>query len=295
MYEMFISKTYQKSMGSNNLNYKNRKIFVIKSDGTRVPFNYGKVKQTCIRAGASKKLANIVANKVSRQIYGNIHTREIYKMVLDALASEENGHIIKHRYRLKESIMHMGPAGFQFETYVAKILESSGHQIKSLRSELTGKCVEHEIDIVTYSSATNKRFMIECKYHNLPGIFTGIKESLYTHARFLDLGVYFDAEMLVTNTKVSSDVITYATCIGQEILSWRYPPDNSLEKLIEKNGLYPLTIMPLSKKELVALYENNIVIAKDLLLVDLNQLSSNTGISLVRIRKLQDLVKQILV
>jgi hypothetical protein len=279
----------------NNLNYTNRRIFVIKSDGTRVPFNYRKVKRTCIRAGASRELANIVANKVSGQIYGNIHTREIYKMVLDALASEETGQIVKHRYRLKESIMRMGPAGFQFETYVAKILENSGHQIKSLRSKLAGKCVEHEIDVVTYSKTTNKRYMIECKYHNLPGIFTGIKESLYTHARFLDLGSYFDAEMLVTNTKVSNDVITYASCIGQDVLSWRYPPDNSLEKLIEKNGLYPLTIMPLSRKEFVALYENNIVIAKDLLSKDPNQLSRNTGISSTRIKKLQDLIKQIIV
>ena len=277
------------------MNYTNRRIFVIKSDGTRVPFNHRKVKRTCIRAGASRELANIVANKVSGQIYGNIHTREIYKMVLDALASEETGQIVKHRYRLKEAIMRMGPAGFQFETYVAKILENSGHQIKSLRSKLAGKCVEHEIDVVTYSKTTNKRYIIECKYHNLPGIFTGIKESLYTHARFLDLGSYFDAEMLVTNTKVSSDVITYASCIGQDVLSWRYPPDNSLEKLIEKNGLYPLTIMPLSRKEFVALYENNIVIAKDLLSKDPNQLSRNTGISSTRIKKLQDLIKQIIV
>jgi hypothetical protein len=37
--------------------------------------------------------------------------------------------------------------------------------------------------------------------------------------------------------------------------------------------------MPLSRKELVALYENNIVVAKDLLSKDPNQLSRNTGIS----------------
>lgn len=277
------------------MNYRNKRIFVIKSDGTRVPYNYRKVKRTCIRAGASKKLANIVTNRVSGKVHGNMHTREIYKMVLDALASEESGYIIQHRYRLKEAIMRMGPAGFRFETYVAKILENSGHQIKSLRSKIDGRCVEHEIDVATYSKTANKRYMVECKYHNMPGIFTGIKESLYTHARFLDLGNYFDAEMLVTNTKVSRDVITYASCIGQEVLSWRYPPEDSLEKLIERNGLYPITIMPLSKKELVSLYENNIVIAKDLLSKDPNQLSNNTGISSSRIRKLQDITKQIMV
>lgn len=275
------------------MNRMNR-IYVIKADGTRAPFDYGKVRRTCIRAGASRKLAHIIVNKISRQIHQDIRTDAIYKMVLRALDSEENGHIVKHKYRLKESIMRMGPAGSLFEEYIAKILENSGYQVNSLRSELVGKCVRHEIDIAAYSKADNKKFMIECKYHNLPGIFTGIKESLYTHARFLDLGSHFDAEMLVTNTKVSTDVITYASCIGQEILCWRYPPEKSLEKLIEEHGLYPLTILPLSKKEVLSLCENGVTIAKDLLSKDPNQLSNKTGIQSGRIRKLQDLVRQII-
>ncbi len=277
------------------MNYANKRIYITKADGTRAPFDYRKVKRTCIRAGASRKLAHSIVNKILGQIRDGTDTREIYKMVLSALASEKNGQIVRHKYRLKESIMRMGPAGYEFEEYVAKVLENSGHKIKSLRSELAGRCVKHEIDVVTYSKATNKKYMIECKYHNLTGIFTGIKESLYTHARFLDLGSHFDAEMLITNTKVSSDVITYASCVGQEILSWRYPPDNSLEKLIEKHGLYPLTIMPLSKREITVLYENKIMIAKDLISRDPNQLSNDTGIPPERIRKLQDLAQHIII
>ena len=274
---------------------KKDKIYVIKANGERVFFDYNKVRRTCIRAGASRKVSRIIADKVSRQIYKNIRTSEIYKMVLKALASEENGHIIKHRYRLKESIMHMGPAGFRFEDYIARVLESYGYQINALRTELDGRCVKHEIDIVAYSKEANKKYIIECKYHNMPGIFTGIKESLYTHARFLDLGSQFDAEMLVTNTKVSTDVITYASCIGQKVLSWRYPPEKSLEKIIEEHGLYPLTILSLSKKEVFSLYENGVIIAKDLLLKDPEQLSNRTQISSNRIRNLQDLVRQIIV
>lgn len=274
---------------------KKNRIYVIKANGERVFFDYNKVRRTCIRAGASRKVARIIANKVSRQIYKNIRTGEIYKMVLKALASEENGHIIKHRYRLKESIMHMGPAGFRFEDYIARILENHGYQINALRTELDGRCVKHEIDIVAYSKEASKKYIIECKYHNLPGIFTGIKESLYTHARFLDLGAHFDAEMLVTNTKVSSDVITYASCVGQKVLSWRYPPEKGLEKLIEEHGLYPLTILSLSKSEVFSLYENGVIIAKDLLSKDPEQLSNKTQISSNRIRNLQDLVRKIIV
>ncbi len=274
---------------------KENRIYVVKANGERVFFDYNKVKRTCVRAGASRKVARKIAKKVSRQVYQNIPTSEVYKMVLKALAAVENGHILKHRYRLKESIMNLGPTGFPFEEYLAKVLENYGYQINGLRSEINGRCVKHEIDIDAYSKASNKKYMIECKYHNMPGIFTGIKESLYTHARFLDLGSQFDAEMLVTNTKVSGDVITYALCIGQEVLSWRYPPKSSLEKLIEERGLYPLTILPLSKKEILSLYENGVVVAKDLLLKDSDQLSSKTLISSNRLRKLQDLVRQIIV
>lgn len=269
------------------------KIYVTKADGTRVPFDYDKVRRTCMRAGASRKLANSIADKISDQVRQGIRTGAIYKMVLRALASEEEGHVIKHRYRLKESLMRMGPAGFQFEEYVARILENAGYQINSLRSEMQGRCVRHEVDISVYSKKTSKRCMVECKYHNMPGIFTGIKDSLYTHARFLDLGLHFDSEMLVTNTKVSNDVITYSSCIGQEILSWRYPQESSLEKLIESQGLYPLTILPISKKETVLFFKNGISIAKDLLSKDPEQLSFRTGITAERIRKLQDVTRKI--
>ena len=50
---------------------------------------------------------------------------------------------------------------------------------------LRGHCVSHEIDIV--ASKQEKQYMIECKYHNMPGIYTCLKEVLYTYARFLDL------------------------------------------------------------------------------------------------------------
>ncbi|MDE1863433.1 MAG: restriction endonuclease [Thaumarchaeota archaeon] len=275
------------------MNSKDRK-FVIKSDGTRVPFEYGKVRRTCMRAGASRKLATIIANRIAGQIRQDTDTREVYRMVLRALSSEDAGRVVRHRYRLKESIMRLGPSGTKFEEFVARILEARGYQILSLRSEIGGECVRHEVDISAHCKEDNKNYMIECKYHSLQGIFTGIKESLYTHARFLDLREHFDAEMLVTNTKVSEDVMTYSSCIGQEILSWRYPRDRGLERLIEENGLYPLTILPLSKNEVLVFYKIGISMAKDLLSRDPVDLSRKTGISASRIRSLQDLTREII-
>jgi len=272
----------------------NKNTYVIKSDGSRTPFDYHKVMRTCVRAGASRKTARMIANRISKQIHPEIRTSEIYKMVLKALSLGEDGQAVRHRYRLKESIMRMGPAGFLFEDYVSRILENTGYKVDSLRLKIDGRCVRHEVDISALHIGDNKRYMVECKYHNMAGIVTGIKDSLYTHARFLDLGPNFDAELLVTNTKVSQDVITYAGCIGQKVISWRFPADGSLERLIESRGLYPLTILPLSKKEIVLLYHNGIEMAKDLLLKNPQQISMNTGIPERRIRNLQDLTRQII-
>ena len=271
-----------------------QQIYVIKADGQTVPFDINKVEATCIRAGASKKLAEQVVKKVHEQLRNGMRTREIYRMVLNALAAADGGQIIKHRYRLKESIMLMGPAGFAFETYVGKVLENHGYDIEATRSQVNGKCVKHEIDLVAKSNLTNERYMIECKYHNFPGIYTGLKESLYTHARFLDLSETFNSEMLVCNTKVSDDVITYAKCVGQKLLCWRHPHDKGLENMIETKGLYPITILGLKTKELEILSQNKFMLAKDLLNTDINQLSRKTNISYARLQRLRNIVEQIM-
>lgn len=276
------------------MKHDGKKIYVIKANGQSVPFDGNKVKATCMRAGASKNLAERVTQKVHEQLHHGIRTREIYRMVLAALASEDEGRFIKHRYRLKESIMLMGPAGFAFEIYVGKILENYGYHVESTRSQVNGKCVKHEIDLIVDSNLTSERYMVECKYHNFPGIYTGIKESLYTHARFLDLSEVFDNEMLVCNTKVSDDVITYAKCVGQKLLCWRYPDKKGLENMIEEKGLYPITILGLSAKELLSLSQYKIMLAKDLLTIDVNQLARKIDMSYTRLHRLQNLVQNIL-
>jgi len=271
-----------------------KQIFVIKANGKKVPFDPKKIEATCMRAGASKNLAEQIARKVSQQLSGTPRTREVYRMVLNALARVSEGFAINLRYRLKESIMSLGPAGFAFEIFVGRILENYGYNVIGTNLQEYGRCVKHEVDLVVKEPITDKKLMIECKYHNFPGIYTGLKESLYTHARFLDLSEVFDYEMLVCNTKVSDDVITYAKCIDQKLLCWRYPPDNCLENMIDKKGLYPITILRLQPKELENLSKNKFMLAKDLLNVEINQLTHITNIPIARLQRLQNTVKQII-
>lgn len=259
-----------------------------------MPFNPHKVIVTCKRAGANRKLAKRISEEVSSKIHDGMRTREVYRLVIGLLSQFETGGATSHRYRLKEAIMKLGPAGFFFENYVSRILEDQGYQINSIRKTMQGRCVKHELDIVVYHPEFKQKSFVECKYHNYLGVVTGLKESLYTHARFLDLKDLFDGEMLVCNTRVSREVITYASCVGQHVVSWRYPPNKSLEKMIQDKGLYPITILPLTKNELFSISKNNIMVAKDLLSIDKNQLSVKTGISLERIKKIQEITIQII-
>ena len=267
---------------------------IIKANGDQVPFDSQKVRVTCMRAGASRKMAKRIAESVGRKIHDGTKTSEIYKMVLDALKIEGEDKILHHKYQLKESIMRMGPAGYSFENYVGEILGAYGYNVLAIRTTEHGKCVKHEIDLIAELISTGGKYIIECKYHNTSGLYTGLKESLYTHARFLDLDDKYDHEMLVCNTKLSDDAITYAKCIGQQIISWRYPPDKGLERMIDEKRLYPVTILGLNRYELESLSRNNLMLIKDLANSKLNILSSETGISYPRLQRLQNLAVQIL-
>src|SRR5205085_12654308 len=105
----------------------------------------------------------------------------------------------------------LGPTGYPFEDFIARILQSFGYSTK-VRQFLMGKCVSHEIDIVAEKSG--KSCMIEAKFHNNPGIRSEIHVALYTQARFQDVKLRntLDSAWLVTNTKTTVDANTYALC-----------------------------------------------------------------------------------
>ena len=129
-------------------------------------------------------------------------------MVLAALREEKDGIALKQRYQLKDSLMMLGPTGFMFENYVAEVLKCSGFKTKRIRCKVKGKCITHEIDLIV--SAKNNRMLVECKHHSKQGRYTGLKESMYTHARFMDTSPHFDTECLVCNTKISAHAKKYA-------------------------------------------------------------------------------------
>lgn len=255
-------------------------IKVVKSNGVVEDFQPRKIFRTLRRAGASREVASDIVKRIEGTLYDGITTREILSRV-KAMIPEKQVHVAM-RYDLKGAIMRLGPAGFAFETFVSELLKNYGYRTK-LRSIVKGRCVQHEIDIIAEKSNGDfVRAMVECKFHNLPGAKVGLKDVLYTYARFLDLneacergkGENFDEVWLVSNTKTSSDATKYAECRGIKLLCWRYPTGLGLEKMIEKKGLYPVTILRSAGREsLEKLFSAGVILAKDLLTSDLSHLS----------------------
>lgn len=269
-----------------------QKTFIIKADGRKVLFNQNKIISTCKRAGASKDTTKRIIKKIRSQLYYGIKTKNIYKLVLDALSEEKEGRTIRVKYQLKDAIMRLGPAGFLFEDYAGEVLKYYGLKIKNKRTKVRGKCAIHEIDLIC--NRNDKKILVECKYHSHHGVYTGLKESLYTHARFLDTSQIFDEEIIVCNTKLSFQAKKYAKCIGQQVISWRYPV-TSLESIIEKYRLYPITILNPTSNELQLFVDNHIILAKNLLESTDHELAKKTKIHLTRIKSFQNLAQQLVI
>jgi hypothetical protein len=243
---------------------------IIKASGRSEEFDIQKLVNSLIRSGATNDVAQDIAEKVKAKIGPAAHTRHIFKIAKRML--RKYNHVSDMRYSIKKSIYALGPAGYQFEKYVAKILKFNGYSVEVDRI-IRGYCVAHEVDI--FANKENRGFVIECKYHSNGGNPTDVKTALYVYSRFTDIKKAYDLMpenkfsvqqgWLVTNTRCTADAITYAECVGLKIVSWKYPEKDSLENMIERNGLYPVTILPAVKTNVLdVLFRNDIILAKDI-------------------------------
>jgi hypothetical protein len=276
-----------------------RNMDVIKASGEKQRFSQEKLSGSIKRAGVESRLAKDIAKTVAKNIKGGVDTGKILNQALHSLQKQNPA--LAAKYNLKKAIMELGPAGFTFEKYVAEIFKEYGYSVKTGET-VKGYCVNHEIDVIAQKD--NKHFMIECKYHNERGIRSDVKVALYTFARFLDVKKawegapghkdFFHQAWLVTNTKCTKQAILYARCAGLKIISWRYPRSESLEYLIEKKKLYPITIFPfLSRYVKERLVEGHILLVKDLLKYSIEGLARTTGLESNIIEKLQKQAREL--
>lgn len=239
---------------------------VIKATGEHEPFSEEKLERSIARAGIPKNLRDEVQAHVKTKLYDNIKTSEIYHHIVEFLdkSSEPYSHA---KYQLKEAIMRFGPTGYPFEDFIAQVVKAEGYSAE-VRSNLQGRCITHEVDVVVEKhTPVSEKAMIEVKFHNQPGNRTDTQVALYTMARFEDLKDHygFAKPWLVTNTKVTTDVIKYAMCSGMKIMGWSYPEGESLRDLIEKHKLHPITALTaLTLSQQQQLLNQHIVLCKEI-------------------------------
>ena len=246
-------------------------ILITKASGELVPFAPEKLVRSLTKAGATKEQAEEILASVKPILHPGISTKTIFKnafRLLKRVSPPKAG-----KYKLKNAIMELGPSGFPFEKYFAAILQNIGYIVRT-GVILQGACVQHEVDVI--AKKENNHEMVECKFHQQQGTFCNVKIPLYAHSRFKDLEAGFANSpsgnntlhhgWVVTNARFRTDAIQYGTCAGLKLIGWNYPKGNSLNNLIDKTGLYPITsLTSITKKEKQTLLSSNIVLCKEII------------------------------
>lgn len=240
-------------------------LHVINSKGDKEPFSFKKVYRSARRVGASKTLAQKIAETIKKEVYPGIETRKIFGRVKSMLRRNTPQAALK--FNLKEGMRKLGPTGFPFEKYVGEILASNGFEVK-FNQHVAGFCTTYEIDFL----AKKKKFLYigECKYHRRRGERVDLKVGLANYARFLDLKEEFKdsniKSLLVTNTKFTSEAKRYCKCVEVELLGWNWPRGRGLEYLIDSEKLYPITILPSFKGHLIDIFSaKKMMLVRDIL------------------------------
>lgn len=244
---------------------------IIKESGRPEEFDVQKLIDSLVRSGASPDTAGKIAGEVERRITPNMRTKHIYGLAKRLLRQYSS--VSSMRYSLKRALASLGPSGYPFEKYFARVLAAHGYAVEVNRI-VEGYCVTHEVDVLAVKG--NEHCVIECKYHNDGGKPTDVKVALYVHSRFRDIekarqlkagpgnGMVHQG-WLVTNTRCTTDAIKYAECAGLKIVSWRYPAADSLERMIEGRLLYPVNVLPAVRQEaLEPLFRSDIVLAQEI-------------------------------
>jgi Holliday junction resolvase-like predicted endonuclease len=221
---------------------------VIKASGKKEAFDRDKFCKSLERSGASQAVIDRVCKTVESHIQQNTTTDTIHKKVAQELVKESVSAVA--RYSLKRGIMELGPAGFLFEQYIAALLAEYGYETKT-NVVMQGACVSHEIDVM--AEKDQKHFIIETKYRNKGGLKVDLQVPMYQQARLQDIVAstskrhssrFAHRAWVITNTKFTKKAIQYATCMGIVLTGWGYPTKESLQRLIEKKRLYPITVLP---------------------------------------------------
>jgi hypothetical protein len=248
-----------------------------KADGTVEVFDPARLITSLERAGAGVHTAEHITNTITNTIAPGTTSKEIYTRAFSMLRSEARP--VAARYALRRALLELGPSGHPFEDFISHLFRAEGWTVET-RKLIKGKCVSHEVDFYASHPGDSAHIAAELKYHNDPGYKTDLKVALYVKSRFDDIfncnpevrNCPIDRGLLVTNTKFTSEAISYAECAGVELLGWGYPVHDSLFMRMSRAKVYPITSLTRLSRAEKFLLINTGTIAVDQILDDRRRL-----------------------
>lgn len=238
---------------------------VTKNNGELEDFDKDKLRLSLIFSGASQAKADRIIKQIETSIKPNSSTKKIFKEAHRLLKRENR--ILASRYSLSKAINEMGPEGHIFEKFVCAIFQNLNYQA-STNHVLQGRCISHEVDVV--AKKQDHTIFCECKFHNRAGLKNDLKTALYIQARALDLKEnplnQLDEFWFVSNTKFTSDAITYAKCCGLKLLGPNFPKRKALVDLAQEAKTYPISsLSQLKKRHVRRLFKKEMTLVKEIL------------------------------
>ncbi|MCA9358634.1 ATPase [Candidatus Kaiserbacteria bacterium] len=244
-------------------------IQITKADGSTEFFKVEKLRRSLRRAGANPEEISEIIGKIDDHLYDGIQTQEIYRQAFALLRNSRPP--AAARYSLRRALFNLGPTGFPFEKFLARLFEMDGYTTKT-GIIMQGNCAPHEIDIAAYKS--DHSFIGEAKFHSRPGVKSDLQVAMYSYARLLDLKNAKICEddvcgvnefWLITNTKFTSTAENYGNCVGLKMLSWDFPRNNNLHDRIQKAGVYPVSVLQsINTAQMEALIARGIILCRDI-------------------------------
>ena len=257
--------------------------YVTKFDGTRQPFDKNKIVRTCMRMGATRAVAESIAEEIENRVYNGIETKKILQMIFRSLRKHKP--VTRHQIDLRKALSLLSPAP-DFERFIQLLLSEHGYEVTP-NQIIRGRCVEHEVDAVARKNG--KTCIVEVKHHYKYHTPTSLDVSRISRAVFEDVTEAYELELsnlkidyalIVCNTKLSEHAKRYADCRGIRHIGWSSPPNRDLQTMIEEKKLYPITFLKgLNAETRNKLASNGVILLKQLTEKTPKELRKQTGIS----------------
>jgi len=240
--------------------------FVMKSDGTKVPFDRAKIIETCVRTGLSVAACKEIAEAVEQTLPDGSSTHQIYDFVMESLGkkSPKSAAI----FGLREAIADLDSESFEF--YTKSVLEAAGW--KCQWNQVTpGRSVDHQIDVIAQKG--DETWVVECKRHFNSHRWCGLDVALQVQARLEDLRDGYLAHKnkyiwtgvwIFTNTKFSEHAKRYAEAKSIRMTGWR-SGEFGLEKLVEEKKVWPATMLKLDLMTKAKMLSSHLVTVNDVI------------------------------